>query len=82
LKSIVAAGGAIVPGLANRNGHRKDVGIGDRRRYFPKKDNVAIPTLSDYGIFHEVQEVANEYFEKLKDDFRRNHVRIGNDVEN
>ena len=81
LKMIVGAGGAIVPGLANRNGHRKDVGIGDRRRYFPKKNVVEIPTLSDYGIFHEVQDVANEYFENLKEEYHRHQIQVEEAVE-
>ena len=48
---------------------------------FSKKNVVEIPTLSDYGIFHEVQDVANEYFEKLKEDYHRHQIQDEEAVE-
>ena len=35
--TIVEAGGKIVPGLVNRNGHRKTSGVG--RKYWPRITN-------------------------------------------
>jgi hypothetical protein len=62
IEEIVKAGGAVVPGLVNRNGHRaKGAGIG--RRYCPVRKNVVIPTLDEIGIFGEVQQVAKEFLD-------------------
>lgn len=57
--TIVKAGGKIVPGLVNRNGHRNKVKTG--RRYYPRKTTQVIKTMDDLGIFKEVQTIALEY---------------------
>ena len=71
LRTIVEAGGAVVPGLVNRNGHRNKEGDGVGRRYWPRKNHQLDPTMDDYGIMKEVQEVANEFFENQTETFNR-----------
>ena len=56
IKTIVEAGGKVVRGLVNRNGHRNKVKFG--RRYYPRKKEQTIKTMDDMGIFKEVQKVA------------------------
>jgi ribosomal protein S13 len=70
LEEIVKAGGAVVPGLANRNGHRALVGNGGRR-YFKRLENVVIASLDDLGIRTDVQEVAKEFMAMETDRFQR-----------
>jgi hypothetical protein len=64
IKTIVEAGGKVVPGLVNRNGHRKKEPI-DGRKYFPRKEHQVIPTLTELGIFKEVQKVAVENVKRV-----------------
>jgi hypothetical protein len=59
---IVEAGGKIVPGLVNRNGHRNRPD-GDGRRYFPRKDTQIIKTMDELGIFPSVQKIAMDSIE-------------------
>jgi hypothetical protein len=60
LQEIVKAGGAVVPGSVNRNGHRaKNAGPG--QGYYGRRENEVIKTMSEIGIFVEVQEVAKEF---------------------
>ena len=59
--AITKAGGKIVPGLVNRNGHRNRRNIG--RRYFPRRQTQVIKTMDDLGIFKEVQKIAMERLE-------------------
>ena len=54
--TIVKAGGKIVPGLVNRNGHRNKRNIG--RKYYPRKKVQVIKTMDDLGIFKDVQKIA------------------------
>ena len=60
LKTIVEAGGKIVPGLVNRNGHRNKVNQG--RKYYPRKKDQVIATMTEMGIFSDVQKIAMEQF--------------------
>ena len=60
--TIVKAGGGIVPGLCNRNGHRNKATVG--RKYWPRKGgDQVIATMDDLGIFKEVQAIAMEQIE-------------------
>ena len=60
--TIVKAGGGIVPGLCNRNGHRNKNTTG--RKYWPRKrSDQVIATMDDLGIFKEVQAIAMEQIE-------------------
>ena len=59
---IVEAGGKIVPGLVNRNGHRNRP-EGDGRRYFARKENQIIKTMDELGIFPSVQKIAIDSIE-------------------
>lgn len=72
LGKIVEAGGAVVPGLVNRNGHRNKQGDGGGRKYFARRttpcENLG---LDHFGIIQEVQDVAEEYFELHKEKFQR-----------
>jgi hypothetical protein len=70
LEEIVAAGGAVVPGLVNRNGHHALKGSG-RKRYFPRHTNAEVRTLDDVGIVPEVQGVAKEFMHSETDRFKR-----------
>jgi hypothetical protein len=72
LEEIVKAGGAVVPGLANRNGHRALVGNGGKR-YFDRIENHVIASLDDLGIRTDVQEVAKEFMVMETDRFERQH---------
>jgi hypothetical protein len=60
LKGIVKAGGKVVPGLSNRNGHRRRKGDNKKRKLFENEDEEVIPSMSDIGMFIETQEVAKE----------------------
>jgi hypothetical protein len=60
LKTIVEAGGKIVPGLVNRNGHRNKSRKG--RKYHPRKKDQVIATMTEMGIFSDVQQIAMEQF--------------------
>ena len=60
LKTIVEAGRKIVPGLVNRNGHRNKANQG--RKYYPKKKDQVIATMTEMGIFSDVQKIAMEQF--------------------
>jgi hypothetical protein len=55
--AIVEAGGKIVPGLVNRNGHRHKPET-DGRRYHPRKRDQVIKTMDEFGIFKSVQRIA------------------------
>jgi hypothetical protein len=68
LEEIVVAGGAVVPGLVNRNGHRALKGSGGKR-YFPKCTNAEVRTFDDVGIVPEVQGVAKEFMRTETDRF-------------
>ena len=57
--AIVQAGGKIIPGLVNRNGHRNKP-EGDRRKYHPRKHDQVIKTMDELGIFSSVQKIAME----------------------
>ena len=60
--TIVKAGGGIVPGLCNRNGHRNKATVG--RKYWPrKKSDQVIATMDDLRIFKAVQVIAMEQIE-------------------
>ena len=59
LETIVEAGGKVVEGLVNRNGHRRRKSKG--RKYYPKKATPEIMTLKEMGIFEDVQKVAVEH---------------------
>jgi hypothetical protein len=61
LEKIVEAGGAIVPGIVNRNGHRNKPGCGGGRQYFPRKENQTCKTLEDMDIYPCVQRIAREF---------------------
>ena len=56
IKAIVEAGGKVVPGLVNRNGHRRKETAG--RKYYPKKKTQVIKTMTQWGIFKDVQKIA------------------------
>ena len=71
MKAIVEAGGAVVSGLVNRNGHRNKEGDVVVRRYWQRKNTQLDPTMDDYGIMNEVQDVANDFFEKQMETFNR-----------
>jgi hypothetical protein len=60
--AIVRAGGKIVPGLVNRNGHRNKP-ESDGRKYHPQKRNQVIKTMDEMGIFSCVQKIAMESIE-------------------
>ena len=63
IKTIVEAGGKVVPGLVNRNGHRRKESNG--RKYHPRKENQVIPSIKEMGIFEEVQKVAVENVKRV-----------------
>jgi hypothetical protein len=48
----------VVPGLSNRNGHRRRKGNNKKRKLFENEDEEVILSLSDIGMFIETQEVA------------------------
>ena len=56
--TIVEAGGKVVPGLVNRNGHRRRQSTG--RKYYPRRTDQSIKTMTELGIFEETQKVAVE----------------------
>jgi hypothetical protein len=70
LNEIVKAGGGVVPGLVNRNGHRALVGNGGKR-YHERKENHVIASLDDLGVRTDVQEVAKEFMDIETDRFTR-----------
>jgi hypothetical protein len=72
LEEIVKAGGAVVPGLANRNGHRALVGNGGRK-YFDRLENHVIASLDDLGIRTDVQEVAKDFMIMETDRFEHQY---------
>ena len=68
--AIVEAGGKIVPGLVNRNGHRNRP-ESDGRKYHPRKHNQVIKTMDELGIFKSVQKIAMESIEAEAERFNR-----------
>jgi hypothetical protein len=73
IEEIVKAGGAVVPALVNRNGHRAK-GTGRGRHYIERNANKVIASLSDIGIFTDVQEVAKEFVKEQKTLFEK-HIK-------
>jgi hypothetical protein len=52
----------VVPGLSNRNGHRRRKGNNKKRKLFENENEEVILSLSDIGMFIETQEVAKIWF--------------------
>ena len=67
---IVEAGGRIVPGLVNRNGHRNKP-EGDGRKYHPRKEHQIIKTMDEIGIRKEVQVIALARIAEEKANFEK-----------
>lgn len=63
---IAANGGKIVPGLADRNGHRRAAGGNGNNRRF---SFVQSRTLETIGIHHSIRELVTEQYENEKDRF-------------
>lgn len=68
--TIVKAGGKIVPGLVNRNGHRNKPD-GGGRKYYARKEHQIIKTMDEIGIRKEVQVIALAKIEEEKANFER-----------
>ena len=67
LTAIVEAGGKVVPGIVNRNGHRKKETVG--RKYYPRKKEHVINTMTEWGIFKDVQKIALQQAKDEKEIF-------------
>ena len=77
---IVEHGGAIKPGLANRNGHRAKKTDG-RKKGVPKKKEVSMKTLQQLGIHHSIYTVLMEQYEKEQEQFYSSLVEKGSVLE-
>ena len=67
LPMIVKAGGAVVPELVNRNGHRN---VNPPKRGSVKKTKMQnIKTMDELGIMKDVQDVAIQFIEEEKKKF-------------
>ncbi len=88
ITEIVKHDGKIVPGLANRNGHRNVPEARTQRRYYPRKrvtNGDGPKTLEEMGIHPDAIHVAEEQYrierEKFLDKLRRDTAIIQNRIE-
>lgn len=68
LRKIAEADGGIVPGLADRNGHRKERARG-KRVYHPPRENPTPKSFEEMGIHPDVVAVAEEFVEEANKQF-------------
>ena len=76
IKLVVEADGAIVPGVCDRNGHRKQGGTG--RAYYPRQKDCRALTIEEFALHKDCREVVLGIDSKERECFEQSRNQSDN----
>ena len=76
--AVVEAGGAVVQGIVDRNGHRNiREEESDGRRYFPRRENQKVPTIAELNLHSDCKSAVVLFVNNEKGKFEQKLAAAG-----